>query len=167
MILVYTGKGKGKTCACVGQALRASGQGLKVAFGQFMKRPNQAGEQKMLTELLGERFYSCGKGFFRDDENRQEHRDAAVKLLDWAEKVLPEVDMLILDESLYALGMGILHEGELRRIIDKADEQRAHVVLSGRGMPDWLRDEAHLVTEMHEIKHPYNNGQKAVRGIEY
>ena len=54
MLLIYTGNGKGKTSACVGQALRALGQGLRVAFGQFMKRGDQAGEQEMLGELLGE-----------------------------------------------------------------------------------------------------------------
>lgn len=167
MILVYTGKGKGKTCACVGQALRAHGQGLKVLFGQFMKRPAQAGEQRLLAELLGDRFQAGGKGFFREEESRQEHRDAASSLLAWVEKNLPGTDMLVLDESLYALGLGILHESELRNIIDKADGLGAHVVLSGRGMPDWLRDEAHLVTEMQEIKHPYADGRKATKGIEF
>lgn len=167
MILVYTGNGKGKTSASVGQALRAHGQGLNVAFGQFMKRPGQAGEQKMLETILGDRFFASGRGFFRDEEKRAEHREAAVQLLAWAEKRLPELDMLVLDESLYALGLGILYEGELRAIIDKAVEQNAHLVLSGRGMPDWLRDEADMITEMTEIKHPYAEGKKAVRGIEF
>lgn len=167
MIVVYTGKGKGKTSASVGQAVRGHGQGLRVAFGQFMKRPDQAGEQKVLQELLGDRFYAGGKGFFRNEENRAEHRKAAEEVLAWANKLLPELDMLVLDESLYALSLGILHEAELRNIIDKADEHKVHIVLSGRGMPDWLRDEADLATEMAEVKHPYAESKKAVRGIEF
>jgi ATP:corrinoid adenosyltransferase len=167
MLLVYTGKGKGKTSASVGQAVRALGQEMAVAFGQFMKRPGQAGEQKVLAELLGERFHAGGKGFFKKEENRAEHRQAALDLLVWAEKQLPGLDMLILDESLYALGLGILHEKELRDIIDKAMERRVHLVLSGRGLPAWLRDKADLVTEMEEIKHPYAEGGKAVKGIEF
>lgn len=167
MIVVYTGKGKGKTSASVGQALRAHGQGMKVAFGQFMKRPDQAGEQKILGELLADNFFAGGKGFFRNEESRQEHREAALKVLSWAEENLPGLQMLVLDESLYALSLGILREAELRDIIDKAVEGNVHIVLSGRGMPDWLRDEADLVTEMNEVKHPYAEVKKAVRGIEF
>ena len=78
MIIVYTGKGKGKTSACVGQAARALGQGLRVAFGQFMKRDGQAGEQKILRELLApSRFLAGGEGFFRREEDRPIHRAAA------------------------------------------------------------------------------------------
>ncbi|MBQ9537423.1 MAG: cob(I)yrinic acid a,c-diamide adenosyltransferase [Desulfovibrionaceae bacterium] len=62
MILLYTGPGKGKTCACVGQVLRALGQNLQVAFGQFIKREGQAGEQRFLKDLLRERFCACGAG---------------------------------------------------------------------------------------------------------
>lgn len=167
MILVYTGKGKGKTSASVGQAVRAHGQGLKVGFGQFMKRPDQAGEQQVLAALLGDNFFAGGKGFFTKEEHRPEHREAAKAVLAWAEERMSGLDMLVLDESLYALGLGILHEGELRSLVARALESGLHLVLSGRGMPDWLRDEADLITEMGEIKHPFGEGKKAVRGIEF
>lgn len=167
MVIVYTGSGKGKTSACVGQAIRAHGQGLKVAFGQFMKRPGQAGEQKVLGELLGDCFFAGGKGFYRDEQQHKEHRTAAEEVLTWAKERLLDMDMLILDESLYALGLGIVHEGELREIVSESLQKGVHLVLSGRGMPDWLRDEADLVTEMGEIKHPYAEGKKAVKGIEF
>lgn len=167
MILVYTGKGKGKTSAAVGQTVRAHGQGLKVAFGQFMKRPDQAGEQTVLSEILQERFFACGKGFFRNENARAEHRKASEEVVQWAEAIFPSVDMLVLDESLYALGMGILHEAELRSLVAKSMEYGKHLVLTGRGMPDWLRDEADIVTEMTEIKHVFHEGQQARKGIEY
>lgn len=168
MILIYTGNGKGKTSACVGQAVRAHGQGLRVAFGQFMKQPGQAGEQKVLAELLGERFFvSGGKGFFRREETRDQHREAALSVLAWAEGMLGSVDMLVLDESIYALGSKLLLESELKAIIAVAREKNFHLVLAGRNAPQWLVSEADLVTEMGEIKHPYAEGHTAMKGIEF
>lgn len=167
MIIVYTGNGKGKTSASVGQAVRALGQGLRVSFAQFMKRSDQAGEQRMLAELLGERFFAGGKGFFRTEESREEHREAARAVLDWALGMIDASDMLVLDESLYALGSGLLQERELRSLIAEARSKSMHLVLSGRGLPDWLKDEADLVTEMVEMKHPYAEGRKAVKGVEF
>ena len=167
MLLIYTGTGKGKTSASVGQAIRAHGQGLAVAFGQFMKRPDQAGEQKVLAALLQDRFYAGGQGFFRNEGQREKHREAALALLRWAEDMLGRVRMLVLDESLYALGGGLLFPEELQDLIQKAREAGVHLVLSGRGLPDWLKEEADLVTEMAEVKHPFSQGRQAVPGIEY
>ena len=81
VILVYTGNGKGKTSACVGQAVRALGQNMTVAFGQFMKRDGQAGEQRMLAQWLGPRFLAGGEGFLRREEDRPAHRAAALRVL--------------------------------------------------------------------------------------
>ena len=115
MILIYTGNGKGKTSACVGQALRALGQDMRVSFGQFMKKDVRAGEQIMLERLLGEDYRAGGLGFFRREEERQEHRAAALTLLDWARERLPRLDMLLLDESLYALRAGLLERAEVEK----------------------------------------------------
>lgn len=167
MILVYTGDGKGKTSACTGQTVRALGQGMKVAFGQFMKRDGQAGEQTMLTQWLGPRFLAGGLGFLRRDEERPAHREAALRMLDWARRQLSEVDMLVLDESLYALGAGILLRQEVEELLALARQQDKHLVLSGRNAPDWLVEAADLVTSMTEIKHPWRAGIKAAPGIEY
>lgn len=167
MILVYTGEGKGKTSACVGQALRALGQGMAVAFGQFMKRDCGAGEQQMLGQLLGARFRAGGLGFLHHEEERPAHRAAAAKLMDWAREQSEEVDMLILDEALYALGAGILTREELAPLLARAAGGDRHLVLSGRGLPDWLADAADLVTEMQERKHPWRRGIPACRGIEF
>ena len=167
MILVYTGDGKGKTSACTGQAVRALGQGMKVAFGQFMKRDGQAGEQVMLSQWLGPRFVAGGLGFLRKDEDRPAHRQAALHMLDWAQKQLAEVDMLVLDETLYALSAGILTQEEVENLLDLARQREKHLVLSGRNAPDWLVEAADLVTSMTEIKHPWRSGVTASPGIEY
>lgn len=70
MIIVYTGNGKGKTSACIGQAMRALGRDFAVGFGQFMKQPGCAGEQTVLARLLGDDFLAGGKGFLRREEDR-------------------------------------------------------------------------------------------------
>ena len=167
MILVSTGEGKGKTCACVGQALRALGQGMAVAFGQFMKRECGAGEQLMLRRLLGPRFRAGGLGFLRHEEERPAHRAAALALLDWAREQAEDADMLVLDEALYALGAGILTREDLAPLLQSGRAPGRHLVLSGRGLPDWLAGEADLVTEMRERKHPWRKGIAAAPGIEF
>lgn len=167
MIIVYTGNGKGKTSACVGQSVRALGQDMQVAFAQFMKQDGQAGEQRMLSRLLGENFLAGGRGFLRKPEQRPAHRKTALTTLHWALERLPQVQMLVLDESLYALSAEILLREELETVLDKAREHETHVVLSGRNIPDWLLEIADLVTEMGEVKHPWQQGIGATRGIEF
>lgn len=174
MIIVYTGNGKGKTSACVGQALRALGQNFTVFFAQFMKSGNVAGEQRLLTTLLGDNFYCNGKGFYRGrEEEFAAHRAAVEEALAWAHGRLgmPPAQgvgrMLILDETLYALNAGLLLEDELRAIIQLCREQNIHLILSGRGLPSWLKDEADLISEIHEIKHPLRSGGKSMPGIEF
>ncbi len=167
MILVYTGDGKGKTSACVGQTVRALGQNMTVAFGQFMKRDGQAGEQAMLAKLLGERFFAGGLGFLRTDAERPAHRDAALLVLNWAREQLEQADMVVLDETLYALSAGILEQKELEQLMALARAKNCHLVLSGRSAPEWVVDAADLVTSMTEIKHPWRTGIKAAPGIEF
>lgn len=167
MLLIYTGDGKGKTSACVGQAVRALGQGLRVAFGQFMKKDGQAGEQQMLKGLLGERFLASGAGFFRDSDHDR-HRGMAAELLVWARAQLEiGLDMLVLDEALYALGHELVRSEDIRTLVEACAAQGCHLVLSGRGMPTWLADLAQIVSEIRPIRHIYDEGGKATRGIEY
>ncbi len=174
MLLIYTGNGKGKTSACVGQAMRALGQGFIVAFGQFMKRDTRAGEQIMLGKLLGPAFYAGGAGFFRKESERDAHRAAAWEVLEWAFAQLraplasgAKGRMLVLDEALYAHAAGLIAEEELRALIAAARAAESHLVLSGRGLPGWLEQEADLVTEMLEQKHHAASGVAAQAGIEF
>ncbi|MFA9394579.1 MAG: cob(I)yrinic acid a,c-diamide adenosyltransferase [Halodesulfovibrio sp.] len=167
MILVNTGNGKGKTTASVGQAIRALGQEHTVAFGQFMKRDNQAGEQYMLRKLLGDLFFAPGDGFLTKPEQFPKHRASSEKLIWWAKERILDVDMLILDEALYALSSKLITREELEELVALARNNDTHLVLSGRNAPQWLIDEADLVTEMKEIKHHYKAGIPAQKGIEF
>lgn len=167
MIYVYTGNGKGKTSACIGQVVRARGRGLRVAFVQFMKRDGEAGEQTLLKELLGDAFFAAGEGFFRQETDRPKHRDAARRGLAWAESRTGQADVLIADEILYALGKKLLLEEEVKALIRHARAKETHLVLSGRGLPESLTPEVDLITEMMEIKHPWRTGQSAVPGLDF
>ena len=121
----------------------------------------------MLAQWLGARFLAGGCGFLRRDEDRPAHREAALQVLAWARRQMAEADMLVLDESLYAFGAGILLREEIEELMALARQQATHLVLSGRNAPDWLVDAADLVTSMTEIKHPWRAGVKAAPGIEY
>ncbi|MFV0423236.1 cob(I)yrinic acid a,c-diamide adenosyltransferase [Oleidesulfovibrio sp.] len=167
MLLIHTGNGKGKTTASIGVAIRALGQNMRVGFGQFMKRDNQAGEQHILKQLLNENFHAFGLGFFTREEDRKLHTEAARNLLDWALSRMEDFDLLVLDEALYALGYGLISQEELQAVIGKAASANTHLVLSGRGLPEWLREQADTVTEMTEIQHAYQKGRPATPGIEY
>jgi cob(I)alamin adenosyltransferase len=167
MLILYTGNGKGKTSACVGQALRAMGHGMAVAFGQFLKRDNQSGEQRILSQLLGTSFFAGGEGFFRHEKDRARHRGAALKTLAWGKNILSGADMLVLDETLYALDAALLAKEEVANLVETSGALGRHLVLSGRNAPDWLVQAADIVTEMREIKHPCRNGVVAAPGIEF
>ncbi len=167
MLLIHTGNGKGKTTACIGIALRAMGHDMRVGFGQFMKRNGQAGEQRMLSSLLQDNFHAKGEGFFTNEKERERHTQAARLLLEWAQHRMADFDILILDEALYALGHALISQQELQTLINAAATHGTHLVLSGRGLPKWLREQAHTITEMSEIQHAYALGIPATKGIEY
>lgn len=167
MIIVYTGNGKGKTSASVGQTIRALGQELRVAFCQFMKSNQHAGEQTMLTQLLGDLFHIGGCGFFRKEEERPKHRALAEETLAWAYQHIPTCDLLVMDEILYAVRAGLVEQKEVEQLIELANKHSTHLVLSGRDAPEWLIEQADTVSEIQEIKHAWKSGIKATKGIEY
>lgn len=168
MLLIYTGEGKGKTTASVGQAVRAHGSGLRVAFGQFLKRDGQAGEQAVLKILLGDRFFAGGQGFFRRKESFDRHRSAAVETLGWGMAQLEDrIELLVMDETLYALGNELVTREEVEALVASASRNHAHLVLTGRGLPDWLAAKADLITEMAPRKHHFDSGVPASKGVEF
>ncbi len=174
MLIIYTGNGKGKTSACVGQALRALGRGFAVEFVQFMKTPDIAGEQKLLGQLLGSGFTCAGQGFYFGDKNDfPKQRATAQELLLWVTTRLAEQGskgqgrMLIMDEALYALSLDLITKSELCSIIDQCLNLGIHLVLSGRGLPDWLAEKADLISDIQEVKHPMRSGIAAGAGIEF
>lgn len=167
MLVIYTGNGKGKTSATIGQAIRGLGQNFRVAFGQFMKRNDQAGEQVVLKKLLEESFYCGGIGFFTKEEERAKHRQAALNVLEWAMERVASVDILILDELIYTYAYGLITQEEVQSLLDLVREKNIHLIISGRNAPDWLVEQAELVTSMQEVKHPFQQGIPAVKGIDF
>ena len=170
LILLYTGNGKGKTTAALGQALRAAGHGFNITIIQFIKNQQHTGEIKAAKEILADHLeiHPMGTGFTWDAKDPEEVRQAAVKGWELARQKIAggRYKMVILDELTYTLNYGLVDEDE---VLDFLKEKPAgvHIVITGRDASDRLIDIADLVTEMQEIKHPYQNGGKAVKGIEF
>lgn len=168
MLIVYTGNGKGKTSASVGQAVRAKGQNLTVRFAQFLKHDKIAGEQIILQSVLDKNaFFAGGCGFYTNEREKEAQRAAATEVISWAEEQVGSAQLLVLDEALYALGLDLITKEQLQHIINQCEVAGCHLVLSGRGLPDWLREVADTVSEIQEVKHAYQKGIKAQAGIEF
>jgi len=170
LILLYTGNGKGKTTAALGQVLRAAGHGFKVAIIQFIKSLETTGEIKTAKKIFAEHLeiYPMGTGFTWDAKDREELRRAAKKGWSLAREKIESGNycMVILDELTYALNYGLLDEDEVVSFL-KQKPARLHIIITGRDASDKLIGLADLVTEMKEIKHPYKKGVKAMKGIEF
>lgn len=173
MLYIFTGNGKGKTTAALGQALRAVGEGKRVLMVQFIKGPWKSGED-FLASALEPRFrlVKMGKGFvgiLGDKLPREEHEKAAREALAYAKKEIESGnwDILILDEINNALHLNLIPKEEVIAFVDWAPDKMEHLILTGRDAPAELTDRADLVTEMRDIKHPYQKGIKGKRGLEY
>ena len=170
LILLYTGNGKGKTTAALGQVLRAAGHGFKVAIVQFIKNMKNTGEIKAAKKIFADHLeiYPMGSGFTWDAKDTEELRLAAEKGWNLAREKIEsgQYCMVILDELTYALNYGLLDQDEILTFL-KNKPEKLHVIITGRDASDKLIDLADLVTEMKEIKHPYQKGIKATKGIEF
>ena len=168
LTIIYTGNGKGKTCAAFGQALRAAGNGFKIAIIQFIKE-KKSGEAKAL-ETFGEQIELAvvGSGFSWAQKDMQEFKDTALAGWKLARDTIMSgrFDMVILDELTYLIHFEIIRESEVVEMLIKKP-QTLHVVITGRNAGEALVAKADLVTEMREIKHPYRTGIKAQKGIEF
>jgi len=170
LILLYTGNGKGKTTAALGQVLRAAGHGFKVAAIQFIKNLENTGEIKAAEKIFANHLeiYPMGTGFTWDAKDREELRRAAEKGWELAKEKINSGHycMVILDELTYALNYGLLDQAEVIDFLAHKPE-KLHIIITGRDASEKLIDLADLVTEMKEIKHPFKQGIKAAKGIEY
>lgn len=173
LVIVHTGEGKGKTTAALGLALRAWGDGLRVLILQFIKGSWEYGELKAIEKLNrldgNIEVCRCGLGFTRrNSENAEEHRKAAESALIKARDAITcgKWDMVILDEINYAAKFGLIDENELLSLLDVRPEP-LHLVFTGRDALPALIDNADLVTEMKLVKHPFQHGIKAQKGIEF
>jgi cob(I)alamin adenosyltransferase len=168
---VFTGNGKGKTTAAMGQALRAVGQGLKVLMLQFIKGTWDYGELESTRRLDPDfQIKPLGKGFIRSKSKLNDNEAIENINQSWeqAEKEIfsDKYDMVILDEINYVIDFGLLPVDEMLTLLEKKPK-RLHIILTGRNAHEEVIEKADLVTEMVEIKHQYSNGIKAQKGIEF
>ena len=168
LVQVYTGNGKGKTSASFGLALRAVGRGLKVYIIQFIKGGFDYGELYVVDKLPGLTLEAFGRGkFVSEKKPDMVDIDLARQALAKAQEIMKGgVDVLILDEINVAVNLKLIDIEEVLELIKKKPEHM-ELVLTGRKAPVEIVQAADLVTEMIEIKHPYNSGFKARKGIEY
>ncbi len=168
LIIINTGNGKGKTTAALGVALRACGYGMKVIMLQFFKGKWKSGELRSAPKLETFEIVPMGQGFTW--ESKDVEVDKAMVRKAWEagkEKILSgNYDIVILDEINYALSYGFLAIEDVVEFL-KNKPAMLHVILTGRDARPELVEIADLVTEMCEIKHPFEQGISAQKGIEF
>jgi len=169
LIVVNTGDGKGKTTAALGILLRAWGRGWNICVIQFIKHEAGRWGEVRAAEKLGIEWHSMGSGFTWESKDLAE--TAARVRAAWAlarEKIAGGVyDLVILDEMTYGFHHGWLDLAEVVRWLRDNRPPPVHVIITGRDAPAELIELADLVTEMRNIKHPYDRGIRAQPGIEF
>lgn len=169
MIQLYTGDGKGKTTAAIGQTIRAAGRGWPIVFAQFMKG-NDTGELAILRRLPKIQICRSDEdfGFYRSmtDEQKKKmtviHDQILDTLLAAAEK--GTCKMIVLDEITYPVKWGLIDGNKLQRLLEHTELE---IILTGRDAAPYLADKADYITEMRMLRHPYDKGISAREGIEY
>ena len=189
MLQVYTGAGKGKTTAAIGLLVRAVGAGMRVYMMQFMKGLAYSEQDvlrgfapQVVLSTTGKPFFVAKEGMLTEEE-RAAWGDGVVVFepgkppQDYVEMIAAGFDeaareiksgkygLAILDEVNVALFFGLLDRARVERLLDEAPKE-TELVLTGRNAPDWLMERADLVTEMLEVKHYYQKGIEARKGIE-
>lgn len=172
LIVVFTGDGKGKSSAALGIALRAFGHNMFISIVQFVKSQTPTGESRAAERLKPEiEFISLGKGFVTvqsDNLPLAAHKQAAAEALTLAkQRMLSGAwDILVLDEINIAVQLGLLDIADVLDLV-RNKPPHLHLILTGRGAHPDLITVADMVTEMRDIKHPYDNGVPAQKGIDF
>lgn len=173
LVLVYTGEGKGKTTAALGLAVRATGRGKKVLVIQFIKSPDRKYGEKIMFEKMGIEMHQMGIGFTWL-KTPEEHRESLYHAWTFAKEKIHsgDYDVVILDELNNALAIDSFPIDDVLPLQDVLDTivkrpQGMHVVITGRNALPEIIEIADLVTEMKPVKHYYDQGIPAVKGIEY
>ena len=171
LIQLYTGNGKGKTTAAVGQAVRAAGAGMRVAFFQFLKRGAfPCSEEKELTKIRNIKFirFDQDSPLFNPGLDAEKLEQQVKK--DWKTVVKAaksgKYGMVVLDEITHAINLKLISEAAVLSTLN-IEHSTLNFVLTGRNASKKLIAAADLVTEMKEIKHPYHKGLKARKGVDF
>ena len=169
MIILFTGNGKGKTTAALGQMIRTAGRGKKALMIQFIKGPWKSGED--FITLKNFRLVKRGLGFvgiLGDTLPRSKHREAAEQALKEFEKELAtnRWHLIVLDEINNAVDLSLLKANAVLKALKKTPLE-TFVILTGRNAPKSFINAAHLATEMREIKHPFNKGELAKIALDF
>ncbi|MGB0723898.1 MAG: cob(I)yrinic acid a,c-diamide adenosyltransferase [Nitrosopumilus sp.] len=172
LTIVYTGKGKGKTTAALGIALRATGYKKKICMIQFIKGSWHYGEMES-SKLLEPEFemVAIGKGFvgiIDDKSPKEDHQKVAKEAIKISNEKIQsgKYDIIILDEINYAVNLNLISLEDVLELI-KSKPENVDLVLTGNYAKEEVIEAADLVTEMREIKHPFQKGIKAKEGIDF
>lgn len=171
LVIVHTGKGKGKSTAAFGMIFRHIAHGRKCAVVQFIKGGMETGERDLIGRHFGElcEFYTMGEGFTWETQDKK--RDIEMARAAWkkAKELIrdPDNKMVLLDEINIAMRYDYVPVEEVIEFLREEKPPMTHVVLTGRNAKDELIDLADLVTEMELVKHPFRSGVKAQIGVEW
>ena len=171
LIIVHTGKGKGKSSAAFGMIFRHIGHGMKCAVVQFIKGGMSTGERDLILSRFADacEFYTMGEGFTWETQDKT--RDTEMAQAAWAKaKDLirdPSNSMVLLDEINIAIRYDYVDINDVVAFLTTEKPEMTHVVLTGRNAKDELIEIADLVTEMELVKHPFRSGIKAQKGVEF
>ena len=171
LVIVHTGKGKGKSSAAFGMIFRCIAHQLPCAVVQFIKGGMDTGERNLVTAHFGDicQFHTMGEGFTWETQDRERDIAAATAAWEKAKELIRDErhHMVLLDEINIALRYGYIPLDEVIAFLETEKPEMTHVVLTGRNAADELIEIADLVTEMALVKHPFRSGIKAQIGVEF
>ncbi|MDH5716722.1 MAG: cob(I)yrinic acid a,c-diamide adenosyltransferase [Spirochaetia bacterium] len=170
LIIVHTGDGKGKTTAAMGMIIRTITHGWNAAVVQFLKKETayKYAEQKLAKKFENLDVYTIGAGFTWDIKNKETQIKKTLEAWEKSKKLIfsKKYRMILLDEINYALDFGFLDEKEVLEVLEKKPE-KLHLILTGRNAKKSIIKKADLVTEMKNIKHPFEKGILAQKGVDW
>ena len=171
LVIVHSGKGKGKSTAAFGMIFRCIAHGLPSGVVQFIKGGLDTGERNLITTHFGDtcQFYTMGEGFTWETQDKERDIEAAQAAWGKAKELIAsgELHMVLLDEINIAMRYGYVDEAEVLAFLEDSKPPMTHVVLTGRNASDTLIEAADLATEMTLLKHPFRSGIKAQIGVEF
>ena len=171
LIIVHTGKGKGKSSAAFGMIFRAIAHGMPSAVVQYIKGGMKTGERDLIESRFGDicAFHTMGEGFTWETQDKTRDIEMAAAAWEKSKELIRDegIRMVLLDEINIALRYGYLDIAEVVAFLQAEKPEMTHVILTGRNAAEELIEIADLVTEMELVKHPFRSGVKAQAGVEF